>query len=262
MKLSTKIFLPIILISALAILLVGCLGLPDESPGYTPGSITGRIMIPSQCADCLDDGPCLPSKSNGEIPSHWVAAEEAIVTVIPHATLTDEEGYYTLTNVEPGVFYVITATYKDLVLKDVVLPDGVEAGKAYDAGTANCYSTALGLYVEYLWDMEVDAGDIESMVEAYIETNAFKDLLDTVCCIIENCDNLTNYCCLVECEPPGFTCSSSSLSISIPTPDCCEEGIPCCATITKPITVNYAGKSVDISDFNDSRLTWGTLLPE
>ena len=37
MKLSTKIFLPIILIFALLILLAGCLGVPDdESPGYTP----------------------------------------------------------------------------------------------------------------------------------------------------------------------------------------------------------------------------------
>ncbi len=47
MKLSTKIILPIILISALLILLTGCFGVPaDESPGYTPGTITGIIAAP------------------------------------------------------------------------------------------------------------------------------------------------------------------------------------------------------------------------
>ena len=215
MKLSTKIILPIILISALLILLNGCSGtVPDDSPGYTPGSITGRIMVPSQCADCLTDGPCLPKGISDFIPTHWVSAEEAIVTIIPHATLTDEDGYYTLTNVEPGVYYVITATYKNLVLKDVVEPDGVEAGKLYDAGTANCESTALGLYVEYLWDMGMDADEIELLVETYIETDKFAELVNTVCCIIEDCDNITNYCCLVECDDPGYTPELESISIS------------------------------------------------
>jgi len=324
MKLSTKIILPLILISALLILLAGCFGIPtdespeytsdtytmttiafpaeggsvsgggtytagkvvnitaipayqfvawtgddvadsysvsttvtmnadktitaifseipsDDSPGYTLGSITGTIMIPVDCSDCLTDGPCFPPRGiSDDIPDHWVPAEEAIVTVIPHATLTDEEGKYTLTDVEPGVYYVITATYKNLVLKDVVEPDGVEAGKTYDAGTANCESTALGLYVEYLWDMEVDAGDIESMVEAYIETDKFTELVDTVCCIIEDCDNITNYCCLV-------------LYMSIPTPACDET----CTTISKPITVKFVGKDdVVINDFSDTRLDW------
>jgi len=255
MKLSIKIFLPIILISALLILLNGCTGtVPDDSPGYTPGSITGRIMVPSDCSDCLTDGTCLPPKSiNDDVPSHWVSAEDAIVTVIPHSTLTDEDGYYTLTDVEPGVYYVITATYKNLVLKDVVEPDGVEAGKIYDAGTANCESTALALVVEYLWDMGLDADEIEATLETYIETDKFADLVDTVCCIIEDCDNITNYCCLVECEPPGFTCSTTSLNISIPTPACDVT----CTTISKPITVRFVSKDdVVINDFSDSRLDW------
>ena len=254
MKLSTKIILPIILISALLILLAGCTGVSDDSPGYTPGSIIGIIMVPEDCSDCLTDGNCLPPKSiSGDIPSHWVPAEEAIVTVIPHATITDEDGYYTLTDVEPGVYYVITATYKNLVLKDVVEPDGVEAGKIYDAGTANCESTALGLYVEYLWDMGLDAEEIELLVETYIETDEFAELVDTVCCIIEDCDNVTNYCCLVECDEPEFTCSTTSLNISITTPDCDET----CTTIGKPITVKFIGKDdVVINNFSDSRLIW------
>jgi len=223
MKLSTKIILPIILISALLILLNGCSGtVPDDSPGYTPGSITGRIMVPEDCSDCLTGGQCFPPRGiNDDIPDHWVAAEDAIVTVVPHATLTDEDGYYTLTNVEPGVYYVITATYKNLVLKDVVEPDGVEAGETYEAGTANCYSTALGLYVEYLWDMEVDAGDIESMVEAYIETDKFTELVDTVCCIIEDCDNITNYCCLVECDEPEYTPELESITVNTGSMNLC-----------------------------------------
>ena len=252
MKISTKIILPIILISALLILLAGCFGIPDSSPGYTPGSITGRIVVPPNCIDCLDGGPCFKGISN-DAPSGWMPVEDAIVTVIPHATLTDEDGKYTLTNVEPGVYYVITATYKNLVLKDVVEPDGVEAGKTYDAGTANCESTALALVVEYFWDMGLDADEIKVTLEEYIETEKFADLVDTVCCIIEDCDNITNYCCLVECDEPEFTCSTTSLNMSIPTPACDET----CTTISKPITVKFVGKDdVVMNDFSDSRLIW------
>jgi len=337
MKLSTKIILPIILISALLILLTGCLGTvpDDESPGstdtytmttvvipedggavsgggtyaagtvvnitatptsgyqfsnwvgdvadtslpattvtmdddktviaifseipsngspeYTPGSITGFIMVPEDCSECLTDGDCLNRSISNDAPDGWVAAEEAIVTVIPHATLTDEYGQYTLTDIEPGVYYVITATYKNVVLKDVVEPDGVEAGEIYDAGTANCESTALGLYVEYQWDMGLDADEIELLVGTYIGTDEFAELVDTVCCIIENCDNITNYCCLVECDEPEFTCSTTSLNMSIPTPACDDT----CTTVSKPITVKFLGKDdVVINDFSDSRLDW------
>ena len=48
MKLSFKTILPIILISALLILLTGCT-VPDESPGYTPGAISGTIARPEVC---------------------------------------------------------------------------------------------------------------------------------------------------------------------------------------------------------------------
>jgi len=252
MKIRSKIILSLLLVSALSILFVGCLGLPDDSPGYTPGSITGRIMIPNQCASCIDNGPCLP-KSNGTIPSHWVPAEEAIVTVIPHAALTDEDGYYTLNNVEPGVYYVITATIDNLVLKDVVLPDGVEAGKTYDAGTADCYSTALGLVVEYLMDSELTTEEIGVALDMYMQDTAFDELVETVCCIIEDCGNVSSYCCLVDCDPPGFTCDATSISLNIPDPDCDE----LCTTISKPLTVRFEGKDdVVINDFNDPRLDW------
>ncbi|PKP55871.1 hypothetical protein CVT91_14455, partial [Candidatus Atribacteria bacterium HGW-Atribacteria-1] len=146
-----------------------------------------------------------------------------------------------------------TATYKNLVLKDVVEPDGVKAGKTYDAGTANCESTALALVVEYLLDMGLDADEIETTLETYIETDKFADLVDTVCCIIEDCDNITNYCCLVECDIPEFTCETTSLNINIPTPACDVT----CTTISKPITVKFVGKDdVVINDFSDTRLDW------
>ncbi len=273
MKLSTKIILPIILISALLILLAGCFGIPDSSPGYTPGSITGRIMVPEDCSDCLTEGPCLKGISDF-IPSHWVPAEEAIVTVIPHATLTDEDGYYTLTNVEPGVYYVITATYKNLVLKDVVEPDGVKAGKTYDAGTANCESTALALVVEYLLDMGLDTDEIETTLETYIETDKFADLVDTVCCIIEDCDNITNYCCLVECDIPEFTPELESITVNTGSMNLClndsksitplvsviahyTEGPS--KTVTSLATITYSSNNDSIASINGTTVTGNAL---
>ena len=270
MKLSFKTILPIILISALLILLAGCFGVPDDSPGYTPGSITGRIMIPSDCVECLTSGPCIKG-----VPNHWVPAEEAIVTVIPHATLTDEDGYYTLTNVEPGVYYVITATYKNLVLKDVVEPDGVEAGKTYDAGTADCESTALALVVEYLWDMGLDADEIEATLETYIETDKFADLVATVCCIIEDCDNITNYCCLVECEPPEFTPELELITVNTGSMNLClndsksitplvsviahyTEGEPS-KIVTSSASISYTSNDPSIASISGTTVTGDAL---
>ena len=269
MKLSTKIILPIILISALLILLAGCFGIPDSSPGYTPGSITGRIMVPSNCIDCLTDGPCIKG-----VPNHWEPVEDAIVTVIPHATLTDEDGYYTLTNVEPGVYYVITATYKNLVLKDVVEPDGVEAGKTYDAGTADCESTALALVVEYFWDMGLDADEIEDALADYILTDKFAELVDTVCCIIEDCDNITNYCCLVECDDPGYTPELESITVNTGSMNLClddSQSIPPVSVIahytegepskivTSSATITYTSNDPSIASLSGTTVTGNAL---
>ncbi len=66
MKLNTKIILPIILISALLILLAGCFGVPtDESPGYTPGTITGIIAAP--CCTTSSD----PVAETSGSPEYW-----------------------------------------------------------------------------------------------------------------------------------------------------------------------------------------------
>jgi len=68
MKLSTKIILPIILISALSILLVGCGGVTtpsDESPGFTPGTISGIIASP--CCSLSTD----PADGETASPEYW-----------------------------------------------------------------------------------------------------------------------------------------------------------------------------------------------
>jgi len=237
MKISIKTILPIILFSAMLILLSGCFGtVPNDSPGYTPGSITGRIMVPIDCTEC-QTSDCIP-KSNGEVPSHWTPVEDAIVTVIPHATLTDVDGYYTLSDIEPGVYYVITATYGNLVLKDIVEPPGVKAGETYDAETANCESTALGLIVEALLDMGLDSEDIELALEIIKENPKenpkFNDLVDIVCCIIEDCGNVTLVCGVDELvqdiidDEPGYTPLLESLTI-IP------DSISLCIGATKSI---------------------------
>jgi len=66
MKLSTKIILPIIIISALLILLNGCIStVPDDSPGYTPGTITGIIASP--CCSLSSD----PANGDTTSPEYW-----------------------------------------------------------------------------------------------------------------------------------------------------------------------------------------------
>jgi hypothetical protein len=247
------------------ILLSGCFGtVPDDNPGFTPGSITGRIMVPINCTEC-QTSECIP-KSNSEVPSHWTPVEDAIVTVIPHATLTDVDGHYTLSDIEPGVYYVITATYGNLVLKDIVEPPGVEAGETYDAGTANCESTALGLIVEALLDMGLDSEDIELALEIIKENPKFDELVDIICCIIEDCGNVTLVCGVDELiqdiidDEPGYTCppldTDASLAITIDDPNPCSTD---CATINS-ITVSYdddATSSLVITHpYGGKGLTW------
>jgi len=241
MKLSTKIILPIIIISALLILLTGCFGVPDDSPGYTSGSVTGVIMVPEDCTDC-ETGVCDTENSN-DVPDNWVPVEGAIVTVIPYATKTNEDGYYNLTDVEPGFYYVITATFGNLVLKDIVEPPGVEASEIYDAGIADCESTSLGLIVEALLDLGFDSEDIEMTLEMVKNNPKFNDLKNLVCSVIENCGNVTNYCEITELvediidDEPGFTCLllNPNLEIAIDNTNPCMND---CATISS-ITVSY-----------------------
>ena len=120
MKLSTKIILPIVLISALLILLNGCMVVPDEDPGYTPGTITGTIASP--CCS-TSDGPV--SETSGS-PEYWCyyclqtwSLQEGIGVVLTYGedevttATTNQYGEFTFINISPGKNYVITAYCPD-----------------------------------------------------------------------------------------------------------------------------------------------------
>jgi len=162
MKLSTKIILPIILISALLILLAGCFGVPtDESPAYTgKGSITGIIAAPC----CFTSAE--PVSENSGSPEFWCFycqkdwnLQDGIEVVLTYGekevdtTTTNELGEYTFTNVDPGKNYVITAYCPDYdddrpLVKDVAL-ELVEGG-SFDTKITDLVSTSLGLVVDFL----------------------------------------------------------------------------------------------------------------
>ncbi|GAJ16243.1 unnamed protein product, partial [marine sediment metagenome] len=121
MKLSTKIILPIILISALLILLAGCLVTPsDEEPGYTPGTITGIIAAP-----CCTTSAEPVSETSGS-PEYWCyycqetwSLQDGVEVVLTYGedevatTTTNDKGEFTFTDVSPGKNYVITAYCPD-----------------------------------------------------------------------------------------------------------------------------------------------------
>ena len=134
MKLSFKIILPIILISALLILLAGCFGVPpDEEPGYTPGTITGIIAAPC-CTTSAE-----PVSETSVSPEYWCyycqktwSLQEGIEVVLTYGedevatTTTNQYGEFTFTDVSPGKNYVITAYCPDFgdnrpLVKDVAL---------------------------------------------------------------------------------------------------------------------------------------------
>jgi len=101
--------------------------------------------------------------TNREHTEGWVPLVNATVSVIDsegvtHTTKTNSDGKYWLTDVAPGKYYVITAccACEDMegVYKDVVEGE-LKEGETYDAGIADCESTALGLIVDFLLSNEV-----------------------------------------------------------------------------------------------------------
>jgi len=209
MKLSFKTVLPIILISALLILLVGCFGVPsDESPGYTPGTITGIIAAP--CCSTSADAVSAPQ---GVTPDYWCyycdntwSLQDGIKVVLTYGvdevatTTTNEDGEYTFTNVPPGKNYVITALCPDYdddrpLVKDVALE--VVEGETYDAKITDCISTSLGLVVDYLVENTTVLGPEDIVLDGVIAGipnfwgfPRFKKLVKEVCRVSENCGNL------------------------------------------------------------------------
>ena len=206
MKLSTKIILPIILISAMLILLTGCMGTvpTDESPGYTPGTITGVIASP--CCSLSTD----PADGEAASPEYWCfycqqtwSLQDGIEVVLTYGedevatTTTNDKGEFTFANVDPGKNYVVTAYCPDFtdnrpLVKDVALE--LLEGGSFDTKITDLVSTSLGLVVDFLV-LYTDLGPEDIILEGVIADKPnfpnfpkFKKLVYEVRRVLENCE--------------------------------------------------------------------------
>jgi len=210
MKLSTKIILPIILISALLILLNGCTGVvpTDESPGFTPGTITGIIAAPccTTSGGAVSNPPadwCCPTNTEISCQTDFFL-QNNIKVILTYGedevdtTTTNEKGEYTFTDVPPAKNYVITVLCADddiLLVKDVA-PEVVE-GKIFDAEITDWVSTSLGLVVDYLVDNTTVLGpeniELDKVIKdkcQFIHFPAFLRLVIEVRRVGEECGDL------------------------------------------------------------------------
>ena len=215
MKLSTKIILPIILISALLMLLTSCditPTVPDEGPEYTPGNIKGVMARPAICCvnseSYLTGDPISPNicddicETQSTVDWYAWANVEVVLTawvdsveVELATTVTDENGGYFFSEVPPGKNYIITAVCpekKDFVVKDVA--EEVVGGSTYNAGIADAESTALGLVLEFLLDysgLGPEDINLKSVIAdsctGFASFPKFKKLVQEVCRVLEDC---------------------------------------------------------------------------
>jgi PKD repeat protein len=167
----------------LLILLAGCFGIPDDSPGATPtGAISGTIARPEVCCGepsesylvgdaispnvCDDLTLCDPQYvadwfawANVEVTlTTWVDCEEVEIA----STMTDENGEYFFEEVPAGKNYIITAICPeeiDFKVKDVA--EEVVEGETYDAGISDAESTVLALCLEGLGEICLDSDVID-----------------------------------------------------------------------------------------------------
>jgi len=177
MKKESKYILPLLLICSL-LLLVGCLA---PFPDITEFMVQGKIMIPN---------------SSTKDVTGWIPLPNATVTItdsegITHTVMIDSEGYYSFPELPPGANYIITATGQiegnTIIVKDII--PLVEEGENYDAGTADCESTALSLALEALLDEGLTLEEID-LVEIQ-NTTHFANLVSTVCLVLEAYGNVT-----------------------------------------------------------------------
>jgi len=208
MKLSTKIILPIILISALLILLTGCTGIvtTDESPGFTPGTITGIIAAPC-CENSVES-----ADGDTTSPEYWCfycekewKLQDGVEVVLTYGedevatTTTNEFGEYSFANVSPGKNYVVTAYCPDYdddrpLVKDVAL-ELVEGGY-FDTKITDIVSTSLGLVVDFLVDFTILGPEDIVLDEVIAEKPDFKKfpkfrkLIDEVVRVLEVCQDV------------------------------------------------------------------------
>jgi len=205
MKTNYKFILPLILISALLILLAGCMVTPsDESPGVTgTGTIIGTIAAPccTLSDELVTETPCVSSEYwCCYCQQKWFEQDgiEVVLTYgedIVDTTTTNEDGEYTFTDVSPGSNYVVTAYCPDYndnrpLVKDVAL----EVASTFDAKITDLVSTSLGLVVDFLvyyteWgpeDISLDAVIADQSL--FINFPKFKALIFEVRRVLENCE--------------------------------------------------------------------------
>jgi len=214
----------LVLMFVVVFLLVGCL--PTVTPPITPptpkGVIGGRIMAPP--------GPEITKDITG-----WIPLANATVTItdsggVTHTVTTDEDGYYTFTDIAVDANTIITATGtvdgNTVIVKDVI-PQAVAADEDYEAGIADAESTALALIVEELLKQGVDPGDID--LEGIQASDNFNEVVEQVNSILEGNGNVTT--------DPGLTNTVGNVVediISPPGPS--PEPLP----EPSPLPVNYA----------------------
>ncbi len=185
-------------------LLIGCL--PGLTPPPPKGVISGRIMVPS-------------SETTKDITG-WIPVANATVTLtdssgITHTVTTDEDGYYTFTNIAVNANTIITATAaidgNTVIVKDVI-PQAVSADEDYNAKTADAESTALALIVEELLEQEIDPEDID--LEEIQDSDNFTEVVEQVTSVLEengnvtidpNVTNIVDYIAGDIINPPAYT---------------------------------------------------------
>ncbi|MCK5767189.1 MAG: carboxypeptidase regulatory-like domain-containing protein, partial [Candidatus Atribacteria bacterium] len=198
---NKKIILPLLLISALLILLTGCMTTPtDESPGVTgTGTIIGTISAPC-CSTSIAPVSDYPEYWCFYCQQDWML-QDGIKVVLTYGedevatTYTNEDGEYIFTDVLPGSNYVVTAYCPDYndnrpLVKDVAL----EVASTFDTEVTDLVSTSLGLVVDFLvlyteWgpeDISLDA--VIADQTAFSNFPKFKALIYEVRRVIENCE--------------------------------------------------------------------------
>jgi len=206
MKTNFKLIIPLLLFSAILILLAGCLMTPtDESPGTTTelGTITGTIAAPccSLSEEPVTENVCLPAEYwCCYCQANWLE-QDGIEVVLTYgedeiaSTTTNEEGEYIFNNVAPGHNYVITAYCPDYndnrpLIKDVAL----EVASSFDTGITDLASTSLGLVVDFLvyfteWGPEdISLDEVIADQPTYPNFPKFKALIYEVRRVVENCE--------------------------------------------------------------------------
>ena len=194
----------------------------------------------------------VPDSSTKDITG-WTPLPNATVTItdsegITHTVMTDSEGYYTFFDLPPGTNYIITATGQvgenTVILKDLI--PLVEEGENYDAGTADCESTALPLVIEALLTEGLTLEEID--LEQIQNTDNFASLVSSICLLLESYGDVTSDAAIANLV-------EEVVEEIIPPPP--APYVPSNDATLSDITVG----GVTISGFNPSTLIYNHELP-